>query len=97
VQLPAKPLYLLESAERVGYLEDVCRELCAAHLELSQVRVQYLWAYGSAYKAAQSAHVSGRIAEAEIAASAIREDELELLGRIDALSTMRDYLSSLRD
>jgi hypothetical protein len=97
VQLPAKPYYLLSPDERLSHLEDICRELYAAHLELGQVRVQYLWSYGAAYKAAQSQHVTGRIQEAEIAAGALREDELELIGRIDALGTMRDYLVGLGD
>jgi hypothetical protein len=93
VQLPPKPFHLLDAEERISHLEDICRELYACHLDLSQVRIQYLWHYGQAYKASVSNHVSGRIQEAEIAAAAIREDELALLGRIDALSAMRDYLS----
>jgi hypothetical protein len=93
VQLPNKPYHLLSPQERTAALEEICRELYGLHLELSEVRVQYLWAYAQAYKAAQSPHVGGRIQEAEIAAAGIKEDELQLLGRIDALSTMRDYLA----
>ena len=93
MQLPNKPFHLQSREERSTYLEDLTRELYAAHLELSEVRVQYLWAYSQAYKAAQSPHVGGRIQEAEIAAAAIKEDELALVGRIDALCAMRDYLA----
>lgn len=92
MDLPAKPLHLLEASERAAFLETICRELYAAHLELSQVRIQYMWAYGQAYRSASNPHVSGRIQEAEIAAAGIKEDELELMGRIDSLSVMRDYL-----
>ena len=95
MQLSAKPYHLLDETERLDALEDICRELSAAHVELSQVRIQYMWAYGQAYKAAQSSHVSGRIQEAEIAAAPIREDELELTGKIDSLTVMRDYLTGL--
>jgi len=95
VQLPNKPFHLQSREERSTYLEDLTRELYAAHLELSEVRVQYLWAYSQAYKAAQSPHVGGRIQEAEIAAAGIKEDELSLLGRIDTLKTMRDYVVML--
>lgn len=93
MRLPAKPFHLLSSDERIQHLEDVCRELYACYIDLSQARIQYLWMYGQAYKAATSEHVSGRIQEAEIAAAAIKEDELELMGRIDALCAMRDYLA----
>lgn len=96
MELPAKPLHLLERDEWIAYLEDVCRELSAAYIELSQVRIQYMWNYGQAYRASQSAHVSGRIQEAEIAAAAIKEDELELLGKIDSLITIRDFLQSIQ-
>jgi hypothetical protein len=95
VQLPPKPLHLLDSAERVAFLEDVARELSKAHLDLSQVKIQYMWAYGQAYKMSHSQHISGRIQEAEIAAAGIKEDELTLLGQIDSLTVMRDYLVGL--
>jgi len=98
VQLPPKPFHLLSHDEQVAHLEDIVRELYRCHLDLSQVRIQYMWHYGQAYKAATSEHVSGRVQEAEIAAAAIREEEYELLGRIDALSAMRDYLAmTIRD
>lgn len=95
MELPSKPLHLLGPSERLEWLEDISRELAGAYKELSQVRIQYLWSYGQAYRASQSSHVSGRIQEAEIAASAVKEDELELLGRIDSLVVMRDFLVTL--
>jgi hypothetical protein len=93
VQLPAKPLFLLEPEEKIAHLEEICRELYAAYIDLSQIRIQYLWHYGQAYKASQSPHVGGRIQEAEIAAASLKEEELSALGQIDALCAMRDYLA----
>ena len=94
MQLPPKPFHLLGPGERIAHLEDIVRELYRCHVDLSQVRIQLMWMYGQAYKAAQSEHVSGRVNEAEIACAPIKEEEYELLGRIDALSAMRDYLAS---
>ena len=95
VDLPAKPLHLLGTDERERLLEEIVRGLSSAYVELSQVKIQYLWSYGAAYKASASVHVTGRIQEAEIAAAGIKEDELELEGRIESMTTIRDYLATL--
>jgi hypothetical protein len=73
-------------------LEDVSGRLSAAYTELSAVKVQYLWLYFQGYKASQETSVVGRDRDAEIAAIAVKEDELTLEGNIAALTVQRDHL-----
>ena len=73
-------------------LEDVSGRLSAAYRELSAVKVQYLWLYFQGYKASVESSVVGRDRDAEIAAIAVKEDELVLQGNIDALTVQRDHL-----
>ena len=73
-------------------LEDVSGRLSSAYRELSAVKVQYLWLYFQGYKASQESSVVGRDRDAEIAAIAVKEDELTLEGNIAALSVQRDHL-----
>lgn len=95
MQYPDTPYADLLPDELMAEHEKLARELSAAQVELSEVRVQYMWIFGQAYKASAETSVSGREREAEIATAAIREDEIKLIGQIEALTTMTAFLSQL--
>ena len=84
----------LQSVDLIAELDQVSARLSAAYTELSAVKVQYLWLYFQGYKASLESSVVGRDRDAEIAAIAVKEDELTLEGNIQALSVQRDHLTS---
>jgi hypothetical protein len=79
-------------ADLIAELDQVSKRLSASYTELSAVKVQYLWLYFQGYKASQESSVVGRDRDAEIAAIAVKEDELTLEGNISALTVERDHL-----
>lgn len=85
----------LDASELSVELGEVAAKLSAAYTELSAVKVQYLWLYFQGYKASGESSVVGRDRDAEIAAIAVKEDELTLEGNISSLTVLRDYLVAL--
>jgi hypothetical protein len=80
------------SADLIAELDQVSERLSKSYTELSAVKVQYLWLYFQGYKASQESSVVGRDRDAEIAAIALKEDELTLEGNISALTVQREHL-----
>jgi hypothetical protein len=85
----------LNPAELRYELGLVVSRLAGSYTELSAVKVQYLWLYHQGYKASIETSVSGREHDAEMAAVAVKEDELTLEGNIASLSVLRDLLVTL--
>lgn len=90
------PYAKLSPEELTEELDRVASSLSGAVLELCEVKVQYLWIWSQAYKGSLETSVSGRERDAEVAAIAIKEDEIRLQGNIDSLSVLRDLLVVLR-
>lgn len=78
--------------ELIEELGSVTGELSGHYVELSAIRVQYMWLFLQAYAASHETSVSGRERDGERAAVAVKEDEWTLLGQIESLTVVRDYL-----
>lgn len=85
----------LSTDQLISELGEVAGELSGAYTELAAVRVQYMWLFLQAYGASPETSVSGRDRDGERAAVAVKEDEHTLLGQIESLTVIRDYLVKL--
>jgi hypothetical protein len=85
----------LDAEELRTELDSVVAELGAAYVELSAVKVQYVWLFLQGYKGSHETSVSGRDRDGECAAAAVKEDELKLEGQIASLTVVRDHLVNL--
>lgn len=72
-------------------LKSVSERLSAAYLELAEVKIQYLYVFHQGYMNSHETSVSGRERSGEIAAAAIKEDEIRLEANIASLTVMRDF------
>ena len=72
-------------------LESISKRLAAAYLELAEVKIQYLYVFHQGYMHSTETSVSGRERSGEIAAAAIKEDEIRLEANIASLTVMRDF------
>ncbi len=90
-----RPYSQLSGEELVEELDAVSSALSGAILELSEVKVQYLWLFHQGYQNSHESSVAGRDRSGEIAAGEIKEDETRLTSNIESLMVIRDFLAEL--
>lgn len=90
-----RPYSRLSPEELVEEFDSVSSSLSGAVMELSEVKIQYLWLYHQGYLNSYESSVSGRERSGEIAAEELMNDQIRLEANIESLSVLRDFLAVL--